>query len=107
VNDTMTHVVVDSMPFGGVGCSGMGAYHGKSSFEVFSHKKSTLIRSMGLEAMNSVRYPPYTDGKVGLLKKVAFKSPTSSAMKFGKRALYVAVAALIVYQAYSRYYAWK
>lgn len=42
INDTIYHVATPYLPFGGVGTSGMGAYHGKSSFDVFSHKKSVL-----------------------------------------------------------------
>ncbi|KAG2716113.1 hypothetical protein I3760_03G109100 [Carya illinoinensis] len=66
INDTILHVAVDGLPFGGVGESGMGAYHGKFSFDAFSHKKAVLYRSFTGDA--SVRYPPYTPGKQRLLK---------------------------------------
>ncbi|KAG6660607.1 aldehyde dehydrogenase family 3 member H1-like [Carya illinoinensis] len=66
INDTILHVAVDGLPFGGVGESGMGAYHGKFSFDAFSHKKAVLYRSFTGDA--SVRYPPYTAGKQRLLK---------------------------------------
>ncbi|KAJ7965537.1 Aldehyde dehydrogenase [Quillaja saponaria] len=66
VNDTTLHLAVDTLPFGGVGESGVGAYHGKFSFDAFSHKKAVLYRSFIGDA--AVRYPPYTNGKVGLLK---------------------------------------
>ncbi|KAL1117945.1 hypothetical protein AAG570_004258 [Ranatra chinensis] len=46
VNDTMLQFCVDTLPFGGVGQSGMGAYHGKYSFDTFTHKKSCLIKSL-------------------------------------------------------------
>ncbi|XP_030523397.1 aldehyde dehydrogenase family 3 member H1 [Rhodamnia argentea] len=66
VNDTTVHVAVHTLPFGGVGQSGMGAYHGKFSFDAFSHKKAVVYRSfMGDAAM---RYPPYTNGKLRLMK---------------------------------------
>ncbi|EFX71031.1 hypothetical protein DAPPUDRAFT_60686 [Daphnia pulex] len=75
VNDTMVQFSVEELPFGGVGASGIGAYHGKYSFDTFTHKKSCLIRSfdkMG-EALGKDRYPPYTDEKIRrlifLLKK--------------------------------------
>src|SRR5262249_8015924 len=42
VNTTVMHVAVPELPFGGIGPSGMGAYHGKASFDVFSHRKSVL-----------------------------------------------------------------
>ncbi|KAG6717039.1 hypothetical protein I3843_04G072000 [Carya illinoinensis] len=66
INDTIIHVVVDGLPFGGVGESGMGSYHGKFSFDAFSHKKAVLYRSFDGDA--SVRYPPYTPEKQKLLK---------------------------------------
>ncbi|XP_047151219.1 aldehyde dehydrogenase family 3 member H1-like [Vigna umbellata] len=66
VNDTSVHVVVDTLPFGGVGESGMGAYHGKFSFDAFTHKKAVLYRSFAGDS--SSRYPPYTDTKQRLMK---------------------------------------
>ena len=59
-------LAVPTLPFGGVGESGMGAYHGKFSFETFSHKKGVLYKGFSADA--SVRYPPYTKGKLSLLK---------------------------------------
>ena len=59
-------LAVPGLPFGGVGESGMGSYHGKFSFDAFSHKKAVLHRSFAGDA--SVRYPPYTPGKLNLLK---------------------------------------
>ncbi|XP_048232633.1 aldehyde dehydrogenase family 3 member I1, chloroplastic isoform X2 [Ricinus communis] len=66
INDTILHVTVDSLPFGGVGESGMGSYHGKFSFDAFSHKKAVLYRSFSGDA--SIRYPPYTPQKQKLMK---------------------------------------
>lgn len=57
-----------TLPFGGVGESGMGAYHGKFSFDAFSHKKPVLYRGFGGEI--SARYPPYSPGKLKFLKAV-------------------------------------
>ena len=58
---------VSSLPFGGIGPSGMGAYHGKKSFDIFTHDKSVVIRSMGMEALNEFRYPPFTESKKWLV----------------------------------------
>ncbi|XP_068725060.1 aldehyde dehydrogenase, dimeric NADP-preferring-like [Montipora capricornis] len=58
-NDTVVHVGVTALPFGGVGNSGMGCYHGKHSFDIFSHKKGCLVKKQNLESLNSLRYPPY------------------------------------------------
>uniref|UniRef100_A0A8C9L0R1 Aldehyde dehydrogenase domain-containing protein n=1 Tax=Pavo cristatus TaxID=9049 RepID=A0A8C9L0R1_PAVCR len=66
-NDTLMHVTLTSLPFGGVGNSGLGKYHGKFTFDTFSHHRSCLHRNMGLEAINSPRYPPYTQQKLGLM----------------------------------------
>lgn len=59
-------MTVSTLPFGGVGESGMGAYHGKYSFDAFSHKKGVLYRSF--DGDSSTRYPPYTPQKDRLLK---------------------------------------
>ncbi|KAJ1386632.1 Aldehyde/histidinol dehydrogenase [Sesbania bispinosa] len=61
INDTILHVATPGLPFGGVEESGMGCYHGKFSFDGFSHKKAVLYRSF--EADSSIRYPPYTPEK--------------------------------------------
>lgn len=66
VNDTTLHLAVHTLPFGGVGESGMGAYHGKFSFDAFSHKKAVLYRSFVGDA--AIRYPPYTTDKLRLMK---------------------------------------
>ncbi|KAK9735548.1 hypothetical protein RND81_04G212000 [Saponaria officinalis] len=66
INDTVIHLTVSTLPFGGVGESGMGNYHGKFSFDAFSHKKSVLYRSFEGDA--SVRYPPYSSKKLNILK---------------------------------------
>ncbi|XP_044480379.1 aldehyde dehydrogenase family 3 member H1-like [Mangifera indica] len=68
VNDTTLHLAVSTLPFGGVQESGMGSYHGKFSFDAFSHKKAVLYRSFAGDA--PLRYPPYTQGKLMLLKAV-------------------------------------
>lgn len=57
MNDCLTHMTTTHLPFGGVGASGMGAYHGEASFAVFSHYKSVLAKRGRLEL--PVRYPPY------------------------------------------------
>lgn len=63
INDVMVHFSVKDLPFGGVGNSGMGAYHGRASFDVFSHKKSILQKSGKSIFDPSLRYPPYSDTK--------------------------------------------
>ncbi|XP_073902782.1 aldehyde dehydrogenase, dimeric NADP-preferring [Castor canadensis] len=57
-NDVIVHITVHSLPFGGVGHSGMGAYHGKKSFDTFSHRRSCLVRSLQNDEVYKARYPP-------------------------------------------------
>ncbi len=65
VNDTLVHLATSSMGFGGVGNSGMGAYHGKRGFDTFSHHKSILDRKTFLDL--PIRYQPYTRWKDKLI----------------------------------------
>ncbi len=67
VNGTIMHIGDARMPFGGVGESGMGAYHGRSSFETFTHRKATLRR--GLRFDFKMMYPPYTKFLTNMVKK--------------------------------------
>ncbi|EOX92692.1 Aldehyde dehydrogenase 3I1 isoform 1 [Theobroma cacao] len=66
INDTILQLTVPTLPFGGVGESGMGSYHGKFSFDAFSHNKAVLYRSFAGES--PTRYPPYTPGKQKQMK---------------------------------------
>ncbi|MBQ2834552.1 MAG: aldehyde dehydrogenase family protein, partial [Clostridia bacterium] len=66
LNDTIIHLATSRMGFGGVGQSGMGAYHGKKSFETFSHEKSVVSKSTWMDL--PVRYMPYSDVKDRLLR---------------------------------------
>ncbi|KAG7254741.1 hypothetical protein CRUP_033263 [Coryphaenoides rupestris] len=64
-NDCLVHCTISALPFGGVGSSGMGRYHGQHSFDQLSHMRSCLIKKLGMEGMNSMRYPPHTAEKLG------------------------------------------
>jgi len=68
VNETIFHIICPELPFGGVGPSGMGAYHGYKSFEIFSHQKSVLVK--GLSTDPSLRFPPYTPSKIQWLDRL-------------------------------------
>ena len=57
INDTVSHIVGSDLPFGGVGDSGFGSYHGKAGFDSFTHYKSVLRRSFSFDAR--MKYPPY------------------------------------------------
>ncbi|XP_021699427.1 aldehyde dehydrogenase, dimeric NADP-preferring isoform X3 [Aedes aegypti] len=83
INDTMMHCAVETLPFGGVGPSGMGAYHGKYSFDTFVHRKSCLAKDFNPigEKLASSRYPPYSDSKLSFLTTL-LKKRQGLSMKF-------------------------
>ena len=66
INDAIMHISNDKMPFGGVGASGMGNYHGKFGFDTFSHFKSILNKPTWLEF--NFKYSPYTEWKQKIIK---------------------------------------
>ena len=68
VNDVISHIVPSNLPFGGVGASGIGAYHGASSFQTFSHPKSIVRRKQWWDP--PVRYLPYKNWKTRLLRRM-------------------------------------
>lgn len=67
INNSMMHLMNSNVPFGGVGFSGMGMYHGRYSFDTFSHKKSIVKTRPYLD--QSLRYAPYNDHKMKLARK--------------------------------------
>jgi aldehyde dehydrogenase (NAD+) len=68
VNHVMFHAVMPQLPFGGVGNSGMGAYHGRWGFETFSHRKAVLRKTQRPDI--SLVYPPYTGFKQKVLRRL-------------------------------------
>lgn len=70
INDTITHLVNSNMPFGGVGNSGIGSYHGRDSFITFSHRRSVLKKPAGFGIGSSMMYPSYTEKQLNLVKKI-------------------------------------
>ncbi|XP_052893093.1 aldehyde dehydrogenase family 3 member B1 isoform X4 [Anopheles moucheti] len=75
LNDTIMQYAVEALPFGGVGPSGMGSYHGKYSFDTFVHKKSCLTKDFNPigEKLAASRYPPYSDSKLSFLSTLLKK----------------------------------
>jgi aldehyde dehydrogenase (NAD+) len=59
INDALLHAGVPEVPFGGVGDSGMGAYHGKYGFDTFTHKRAVVQMPDWLDRFMGFRYPPY------------------------------------------------
>ncbi|MGN4291839.1 aldehyde dehydrogenase [Bacillus cereus group sp. MYBK87-2] len=67
INDAIFHSANSHLPFGGVGNAGIGAYHGKYSFDLFSHHKSIVKKSTKIDA--SFVFPPYNDKKMNFIRK--------------------------------------
>lgn len=67
INDVLMHLANHNLPFGGVGSSGIGNYHGKRSFDTFSHQKAVLEQSGWLD-FASFKYPPFNEIKFSILK---------------------------------------
>lgn len=74
VNDGFFHASIPMLSFGGVGESGQGAYHGRQSFEAFTHRRSVTTTPAWIEKMLAVRYPPYR-GKTAQFKAMSAKKP--------------------------------
>lgn len=89
VNDCLVHVVSPHAPFGGVGDSGQGSYHGKHGFDRLSHHKTILHNVTMLDP--SLRYPPYTPKRVALLNTLKELNPVKLLLPAG-----VVVLALVV-----------
>ncbi len=68
INDVIMHMSNHLLPFGGVGQSGMGAYHGKRTFDCFTHQKAVLIKTNYLDIPS--RYPPYNGFDVQPVQKI-------------------------------------
>ncbi|XP_061682732.1 aldehyde dehydrogenase family 3 member A2-like isoform X2 [Syngnathoides biaculeatus] len=92
VNDVMMHYTLISLPFGGVGQSGMGFYHGKHTFDRLSHQRACLLRSLGMERINLARYPPQ-DRQRANRAQLALKSPL---IDFSKKTYVWAITVTII-----------
>ncbi|XP_078680191.1 aldehyde dehydrogenase family 3 member A2-like isoform X1 [Branchiostoma floridae x Branchiostoma belcheri] len=82
-NDTMMQMALPTLPFGGVGTSGMGNYHGKFGFDAFSHKKAVMVKALAMENVNSLRYPPYTEKKLSWISWLTAKKEKRRGGLFG------------------------
>ncbi|GLD97728.1 hypothetical protein PINS_up006418 [Pythium insidiosum] len=93
VNDAIMQLSNPHLPFGGVGNSGMGAYHGKHSFDAFSHKKSVLVRSTWLDVKE--RYYPYTERSAKIMVPALrpISRRTKSSIKYVAYAVGLAILA--------------
>ncbi|KAI9467982.1 MAG: Aldehyde/histidinol dehydrogenase [Benjaminiella poitrasii] len=81
INDTLMHLQELSLPFGGVGPSGSGCYHGEKSFDTFTHLRSTMVKDLKTESVSSVKYPPYNPDKAEILNVLVYGFPPSIGAK--------------------------
>ncbi|XP_076130101.1 aldehyde dehydrogenase family 3 member A2-like [Alosa pseudoharengus] len=96
-NDCLVHFSVNDLPFGGVGNSGIGAYHGKHSFDQLSHLRGCLIKQLKMEGMNNMRYPPHTQDKLGWARFFILRhEAVVKTFKFAALAVLVVVAAFVI-----------
>ncbi|KWU41154.1 aldehyde dehydrogenase [Rhodotorula sp. JG-1b] len=99
-NDVLVHFMIPGLPFGGTGAAGYGNYHGKRTFDTFSHERASASVPTWMDTLLAARYPPYTAKKLKMLlfaTGVVIKRPTSSGLAavWGKVwKLLVAVAAV-------------
>ncbi|KAI8641803.1 Aldehyde/histidinol dehydrogenase [Parasitella parasitica] len=99
VNDCLMHQAEYGIPFGGVGASGMGNYHGAKSIATFTHERSMLVKKQKMEGAIAVRYPPYTDRKHHLLRFIMVKHPLMLKLKSYRQPLKLlfAIIALLAF----------
>lgn len=85
LNDVLMHAfgtrvryfLVPELPFGGVGASGAGCYHGRYTFSAFSHLQSAMHRTESGEWINeNTRYPPMNDGKMAWMERLLWAMPS-------------------------------
>jgi len=82
VNDVISHFMFAGFPFGGAGMSGQGRYHGKYSFEAFSHDKPVLYKYAGGRTTYDLRLPPFTDWKGKVFRMFTEEKPHSWKLPF-------------------------
>jgi len=96
VNDCCWHILTPYLPFGGVGASGMGKYHGKWGFEEFSHLRGVMYRATFLDPPQ--RYPPYTETNTNMFQMVLIGpcvDRTWCFCKYGCLLIFIAVAVIV------------
>lgn len=96
-NDCLVHFTISALPFGGVGNSGMGRYHGQHSFDQLSHLRSCLIKKLNMEGANDMRYPPHTAKKLSWARFFLLKPINLGRLRrMALLATFAALAAFIV-----------
>ncbi|KAM6946313.1 aldehyde dehydrogenase family 3 member A2-like [Aplochiton taeniatus] len=96
-NDCLVHFTISALPFGGLGNSGMGRYHGKHGFDQLSHLRACLIRKLKMEGVNTMRYPPHTAKKLSWARFLLLKQVNVGKLRqMAQVTLFAALAAFIL-----------
>ncbi|KAF4085991.1 hypothetical protein AMELA_G00101490 [Ameiurus melas] len=96
-NDCLVQYTISDLPFGGVGNSGTGRYHGKYTFDQLSHLRSCLIKSLNMEWLNLIRYPPHTAKKLHWARMLLTKQVNMKCWgQLAQVAMLAALAAFVV-----------
>jgi hypothetical protein len=100
VNDCVSHIIVPELPFGGIGASGMGSYHGKWGFDTFSHRKAVFDQITYLDP-GVLRYPPYSVPQLARIEFLAKYAPNlpSISLRFIIEVLLVAAVIVLALKA--------
>jgi len=105
INDVIIQLTVDTLPFGGIGNSGMGRIRGKFGFDEFTHEKAVLQRGFFGDGIAAARYPPLTDAKIGRLQLLTGKRRAIPKLAFKFLSMMpLLVAGFIVGYLYSKYF---
>ncbi|KAI8342445.1 Aldehyde/histidinol dehydrogenase [Chlamydoabsidia padenii] len=102
VNDTLMHQAEYSLPFGGIGNSGIGNYHGHRSFRTFTHERAILQKKQQLEFVNKVRYPPYNPTRDIILRSFMVTHPVVVYIKQKRGPIKAALILILLFLVYLR-----
>jgi hypothetical protein len=86
-----------ALPFGGTGNSGLGSYHGKKSFEAFTHERSVMIKKQQLDGLLASRYPPYNAKKASIIRTMTMSSSLGIWMRRHNKAIKVVVLLVVLF----------
>ncbi|SAM08523.1 hypothetical protein [Absidia glauca] len=102
VNDTLMHQAEYSLPFGGIGNSGVGNYHGHRSFRTFTHERGILQKKQKMEFLNKVRYPPYNSTRDAVLRNFMVTHPLIVYLRQKRGSIKAAIILIILFILYKR-----
>ncbi|KAI8333684.1 Aldehyde/histidinol dehydrogenase [Chlamydoabsidia padenii] len=102
INDTLMHQAEYALPFGGIGNSGMGNYHGHRSFNTFTHERAILQKNQKMEFLNKIRYPPYNSTRDAILRNFMVTHPYVVYLKQKRGPIKAAFILIILFLIYMK-----